>query len=172
MRAAKEFAPRCTRIKRDGIKCERVAMKGSAFCCRHIPFDELRKIDDVRYQKAQDTIDRIASPTIVERARKVQLTIEKRRLRFLWAIHGANQPETPGATLFLNPGDSAAVARHLKHHSDIDIFDGSRTHRCLDYLRWAAYLMLIGRIDAVAYGKRVARALRLEAEYWASKSSY
>ena len=102
----------------------------------------------------------------------MQLTIELRRLRFLWAIRGANQPETPGATLFLNHGDSAAVARHLKHHSGVDIFDGSMTYRCIDYLRWAAYLMLIGRIDAIAYGKRVARALRLEAEYWASKSNY
>ena len=171
MRAAKELAPRCTAIKSDGIKCERVAMKGAIHCCRHIPRAELRRLDDARYIEAQQIIENVSSPTVVRKARGVQLTIELRRLRFMWCPKGANAPETVGATLFLNPGDSTAVANHLKRYSGVDIFTDKMTYRCIDRCRWAAFHYLLGRIDAGMYERRVACALRQDAKYWSLKTS-
>lgn len=171
MRAAKENAPRCTSIRKNGMKCERVAVKGSAHCCRHMSFAEQRRIDDARYIKAQQTIDRLASPTIVERARRVMLTIERRRLLALWSRGGGNQAEVPGMTITLSHGDSVAVANLLKNLSQIDIFDQRLTPRCIDRCRWAAYLHLIGKLDFGAYDRRIKNALRREAEYWSMKNT-
>jgi hypothetical protein len=170
MRERLAFIPRCEFDLRTGDKCQCPAIKNYHLCINHADRRELQLLDNRRYEAAQAIIDRCSSPSIVLRARRLQLAIERRRLLFLWSPRGANAPETVGATLFLSAGDSNAVATRLKQ-AGVDIFADRLTYRAVDKLRWEAFHVIIGRISEEKFTQRVKRHLREDNKYWSMKTS-
>jgi hypothetical protein len=153
----------CSATAKTGARCRKTALKFADRCRHHCQGRERDLTDEKRLPWLRSMALRFPGKRI-----QAERSIERiliRRLYRAWKL----DPELPGATMRLGPGDEARVERWLIERGVI-LDDGQRTPQCQDRLRWAAFLSLGGKLDDQAARRRIEDALRDE-ERWRAKQT-
>lgn len=169
MREGIRRAPKCQAIRRNGLPCRMHALPGTTprRCLHHLrgvardAYDLARIPKLLRQRVSGGAISR-------DKARQALAAIERRQLHRHWKEH----PNTSGTTLVLSEIDESCVRDWLRalHGIDLDRGDHGLTHRAVDRVRWAAALVLTGRIDEGGAATRVRLALK-DDQRWRAKDT-
>ena len=166
--AGQRAAAKCEATTRTGAQCRFHVIPGTRRCTHHLVGAERDAYDRNRIPKLQRMIDRnVGGRITIARARKSLANIARRQLHRLWKI----APDAPGSTLGLPPRDEQRVRNWLRNHGiDLDAPAQYLTPRCIDRVRWAAFMKLRGGMPNEAARRRLVLALRDDTR-WQQKQS-